>query len=210
MTSPATTPDRYGTRGISLLLMAAGIVGMFVILYLVWQIFIPGEEPTIKIKGGSVLVGIGEAEWVEEELENQPTAKWTHNGRESRHERYFAHLVTAAGKKCDPIVNPVRQVTILSSGKRRLVLNFNARRTVVNPTNGKMVRETPRRLKLADSDDEHISEIQLRETRDDGPVSGPPNWSCEFESKKQFTQLMLCGSDNAGLCEKEYKENEKE
>ena len=150
-------------------------------LWLILQFLAATAEPTIRIRGGSVVVEIDAAEWVE-----KGPPKWSHNGEERENERYTAQLTTSSGTTCPDITGPVEQVRIKTSDNQQVILIINNKRTLVNPGGGELKKEQPRVLRLVETKEgAFVEELHLH-----GTGTGAP-WSCTFTMKGQFELLTL-------------------
>jgi len=181
MTDAAMAGDARARR--RMILTLVGIAAAAVVLYVIWQLIAASEEPTIRIKGGSVIIELDQAAW-----QDAGDMKWRHNGTRSDRQRYQASLATSAGKNCPAISNPITRVVVDSSeAQRQVTLSFQSQRTHVQPAGAgsQMVKDSERVLRLTGGDSQFVRKMTLH-----SPGSGQA-WECEF-AEGEFLQLTLC------------------
>lgn len=196
----------HGRRRRTMLPLALGVV--LVIVAVVWTFPIgggmptigaahenvqgpiaPGEEPTIRVGGGSVIFELHERDSEEDKPRwtEAGTGRWTHDGQRSGRQQYRARLISTKKEACPGIDDALLLVFVHSNDDRRVLLNFEDGKTHLTPLGAKLTLQKGK-AKLVWKDAGYVKRLDLL------PAAGGGFESCTFD-EGEFTQLTLCDED---------------
>jgi len=194
MTDSARIVDAKNRRRQQMMLLLLLGAAVAAALYL-WIKF-ARNEPTIIIRGGSILFEVVGAEWIEADPENPGgPAEWTHNGQGSSSKLYLPTLAAteSGGERCAPVPAEVDRVNVHSSRQGKAVmLHFRTEKTHLKPDNHDSLLEREggqqnvlklRKASDQQEDDQQVQRVQLHK-------QGTAVWNCRFE-KGEFQSLTL-------------------
>lgn len=158
--------------------------------FLIFSALAAGDEPPIRVKGGSV--GVEIAEWWEPSGANG----WDliSSGANGPEEYYFKIVQT--GGTCTSATPPTVAKTVrIDHPNERFILQHAGHKTKL-VTLGRAAKQSPSVVHYEGAAEDFVTKIWVHD-----PGAGNP-WTCDFTKKGQFKEACLCASaaQCADLC----------